>query len=82
LLVASQILLGSKDCNIYSENLFICLNYFFHNNTWQFLDEEPWSFSENRPKVIHTFLEFASLIGLLLYSIWNRLWLSIKALVA
>jgi hypothetical protein len=26
-------------------------------------------------------LEFASLIGLLLYSIWSRLWLSIKALV-
>jgi membrane protein insertase Oxa1/YidC/SpoIIIJ len=30
---------------------------------------------------IFTFLEFASLIGLLLYSIWSRLWLSIKALV-
>jgi hypothetical protein len=27
------------------------------------------------------FLEFASLIGLLLYLIWNRLWPSIKALV-
>jgi hypothetical protein len=27
------------------------------------------------------FLEFASLIGLLLSSIWSRLWLSIKALV-
>jgi hypothetical protein len=27
------------------------------------------------------FLEFASLIGLLLYSIWSRLWLCIKALV-
>jgi hypothetical protein len=27
------------------------------------------------------FLEFASLIGLLLYSIWIRLWLSLKALV-
>jgi hypothetical protein len=27
------------------------------------------------------FLEFASLIGLLWYSIWSRLWLSIKALV-
>jgi hypothetical protein len=26
-------------------------------------------------------LEFASLIGLLLYSIWSCLWLSIKALV-
>jgi hypothetical protein len=28
-----------------------------------------------------SFLKFASLIGLLLYSIWSRLWLSIKALV-
>jgi hypothetical protein len=27
------------------------------------------------------FFEFASLTGLLLYSIWSRLWLSIKALV-
>jgi hypothetical protein len=27
------------------------------------------------------FLESASLIGLLLYSIWSRLWLSLKALV-
>jgi hypothetical protein len=27
------------------------------------------------------FLEFASVIGLLLYSIWSGLWLSIKALV-
>jgi hypothetical protein len=27
------------------------------------------------------FLEFASLMGLLLYSIWSCLWLSIKALV-
>jgi hypothetical protein len=31
--------------------------------------------------VTKTFLEFASLIGLLLYSIWSRLWLYIKALV-
>jgi hypothetical protein len=29
-------------------------------------------------KTIKIFLEFASLIGLLLYSIWSRLWLSIK----
>jgi hypothetical protein len=28
-----------------------------------------------------TFFEFASLMGLLLYSSWSRLWLSIKALV-
>jgi hypothetical protein len=27
------------------------------------------------------FFEFASVIGLLLYSIWSRLWLSLKALV-
>jgi hypothetical protein len=27
------------------------------------------------------FFEFASLIGLLLYSIWSRLWISLKALV-
>jgi hypothetical protein len=37
----------------------------------------------NNPKIILklTFLEFASLIGLLLYLIWRRLWLSVKALV-
>jgi membrane protein insertase Oxa1/YidC/SpoIIIJ len=34
-----------------------------------------------RYSVITTFLEFAFPIGLLLYSIWSRLWLSIKALV-
>jgi hypothetical protein len=32
-------------------------------------------------KYMYYFLEFASLIGILLYSIWSRLWLSIKALV-
>jgi ATP/ADP translocase len=31
--------------------------------------------------VVTLFLEFASLIGLLLYSICSRLWLSIKALI-
>jgi hypothetical protein len=31
--------------------------------------------------IVLYFLEFASLIGLLLYLIWSRLWLSIKALV-
>jgi hypothetical protein len=35
----------------------------------------------SRRNQINIFLEFASLIGLLLYSIWSRLWLSIKALV-
>jgi hypothetical protein len=32
-------------------------------------------------RVLKTFLESASLIGLLLYSIWSRLRLSLKALV-
>jgi hypothetical protein len=31
--------------------------------------------------VLNEFLEYACLIGLLLYSIWSRLWLSLKALV-